>query len=110
MMRPPSFIAWNSISETAVFQKPEKYSKPAWAFGINVGEPTSINTTSWGHKQILSAKIKHGWHFHFLAETITVALPVLAGAVQYYLSHPEARSQIGSTLSVARVSAMKTEL
>ena len=110
MMRPPSFVEWISISRSGVFRKPQPYSKPAWAFGLDVGEPASIKTTTWGRKRILGAKRKHGWHFHFLAETITVPLPVLGGAIQYYLLHPEARGEIGSATSLARISAMNTEL
>lgn len=110
MMKPPCFVEWNSISRTAVFQKRQKHSKSAWAFGMDVCDPASVKTTKWCQNQILSAKRKHGWHFHFLAETITVALPVLAGAVQYYLLHPEFRREIGSATSVARITNMKTEL
>lgn len=110
MMKPPCFMPWDSVARAALFLKPQKYvSKPALAFGIDVRELTSVTTPKWNCRLIARAKRHHGWHFHFLAETIIVALPMLAGAVQYYLLTPKARGEIGSATSIAKISAMEAD-
>jgi hypothetical protein len=78
-------------------------SKPILSFGLNVSDPALFQTTKWTRKQFQQSKTRHGWYFYFFEETIVAPLETVARTVQYYLQHPEARSEIGTSNALARI-------
>jgi hypothetical protein len=99
-------MPWNVIADVSLFHKKEPYVDPVPTIGLNVTDPEAVQTTKHTRKKLLDSKVRHGWHLFFFAETLTVPLVLATRAIQFYLTHPEYRRELGTSSGLARIDAM----
>lgn len=98
------FIPWDVIQQSAHFLKKDKGSlRPVSTFGINVFDPALLQTSKWSRKRFSETRKRKGWYFLFFQETILFPLETIAKTVEFYRRHPEARGEIGTANSIARI-------
>jgi hypothetical protein len=104
LFRAPCFIPWPAITRASLFNKKAQYvSKPLLSFGIDVSNMQSVKTTKFTRDTFRKSKARHGWNFYFYEETIVTPITLVAQTVQYYWSHPEDRTEIGTANALARI-------
>lgn len=104
------FIPWEAIAEVGLFMKKEPNVRPVPTFGINMAKPAMVQTSKAAHNRMIASRAHHGWHLYFLSETVTVPFNLVEASVQYYLSNPEARRELGTSAGLERIHALETQL
>jgi hypothetical protein len=92
----------------ALFQKREARLKTNFESWIKCFQSDPVSDNQMDAKKFSQSKIRRGWYYYFFEETIVAPLATVAGMVQYYLNHPEARSETGTPNALARVEKIET--
>ncbi len=109
MFGSPCFIPWEIVGESSIRQIPGRDAPKVWAFRLNVSEPERVDTDRRTRKKLVKSKSRRGWHFSFFQETILVPLDSVARTIEFYREHPEARGEIGTASSLARIESLNDE-
>lgn len=104
------YIPWEAIAEVGLFMKKEPNVRPVPTLGINIAQPDLVQTSKAARTAMIASRVRHGWHLYFFSETITVPLTLVEAFVQYYLTKPDARLELGTSAGLERIRAMEMNL
>jgi hypothetical protein len=94
-----SFVRWDAVTEAGLFEMSHNSF-----LGISVSDPAAVETTAPRWLQQANRSLSR-WDLSLATSTLAVDASVLEATVRHYLRHPEARPELGTPASEARLGA-----
>lgn len=95
-----SYVRWDAVSEAGLFEMSHNSF-----LGISVSDPAAVETSGPRWLQHANRSVS-GWDVSFATSTLAVDPSVLEATLRHYLRHPDARRELGTPASEARLGAL----